>query len=58
MISKFEECCTPKKNVTYEQGATETVDAYVTELRKLAKICEFGDFLDSVFDLCSCRLWH
>ena len=38
VISKFEEYCTPKKNVTYEQhvfntrvqGATEGIDAYVT----------------------------
>ena len=43
VISKFEEFCTPKNNVTYErhvfnmraQGVTEGVDAYVTELHKL-----------------------
>ena len=37
VINKFEEYCTPKKNVTYErhafntraQGATEGIDAYV-----------------------------
>ena len=50
VIKKFEEYCTPKKNVTYErhvfntraQGATEGIDAYATELRKLARNCEFG----------------
>ncbi len=40
----------PKRNITYErhlfntcgQGANETIDAYVTELRLQAKNCEFG----------------
>ena len=43
VFRKFKEYCTPKKHVTYErhvfntraQGATEGIDAYVTELRKL-----------------------
>ena len=56
VIRKFEEYCTPKKNVTYErhvfntraQGATEGIDAYVTELRKLARNCEFGELHDSI----------
>ena len=56
MISKFEEYCTPKKNITYERyilntrthGATEAIDAYVRELRKLAKTCELGDLFDSL----------
>ena len=56
VISKFEEYCTPKKNVTYErhvfntsaQGATKGIDAYVTELRKLARNCEFGELPDSL----------
>ena len=51
-----DEYCTPKKNVTYEphvfntraQGATEGIDAYVTELRKLARNCEFGELHDSI----------
>ena len=55
VIKKFEEYYTPKKNVAYErhvftraQGATEGIDAYVTELRKLARNCEFGDLHDSI----------
>ena len=56
VINKFEEYCTPKKNVTYErhlfntraQGETEGIDAYVTELRKLARNCEFGELHDSL----------
>ena len=56
VIKKFEEYCTPIKNVTYErhvfntraQGATEGIDAYVTELRKLARNCEFGELHDSL----------
>ena len=48
VIRKFEEYCMPKK--TYErhvfntraQGATEGIDAYVKELRKHARNCEFG----------------
>ena len=56
VIKKFEEYCTPKKNVTYErhvfntraQGASEGIDAYVTELRRLARNCEFGELHDSI----------
>ena len=56
VIKKFEEYCTPKKNVAYErhvfntraQGATEGIDVYVTELRKLARNCEFGELHDSI----------
>ena len=56
VIKKYEEYCTPKKNVTYKQhvfntraqGATEGIDAYVTELRKLARNCEFGELHDSI----------
>ena len=56
VIKKFVEYCTLKKNVTYgrhmfntrAQGATEGIDAYVTELRKLARNCEFGELHDSI----------
>jgi len=56
VIKKFEEYCTSKKNVAYErhmfntsaQGATEGIDAYVTELRKLPRNCEFGELHDSI----------
>ena len=50
LMRKFEDYCNPKRNITYErhlfntrgQGANETIDAYVTELRLQAKNCEFG----------------
>ena len=56
VIKKFEEYCTPKKNVTYErhvlntraQGATEGIDAYLTELCKLARNCELGELHVSI----------
>ena len=52
--------CTPKENITYErlvfntraQGATEGIDDYVTELRKLARNCEFGELHDSIIRDC------
>ena len=57
VIGKFLKYCTPKKNITYQrhlfstraQGATEAIDAYVTELHKLARTCEFGELRDSLF---------
>ena len=57
VFRKFKEYCTPKKHVTYErhvfhtraQGATEGIDAYVTELRRnFARNCEFGELHDSI----------
>lgn len=56
ITSKFEEYCTPRKNVVYErylfgrmtQATGETVEAFVTSLRLRAKSCEFGDQLDSL----------
>ena len=56
VIKKFEEHYTPKKNVAYEQhvfnmwaqGVTEGIDAYVTELCKLARNCEFGELHYSI----------
>ena len=56
VIKNFEDYCTPKKNVTYErhvfntrvQGATEGIDAYVTELCKVSRNCEFGELRDSI----------
>ena len=56
LIAKFEQHCTPKRNVTYErhvfntrnQNTGETIDGYVTELRKIAKRCEFGELNDSL----------
>jgi hypothetical protein len=54
--TKFELYCTPKKNVTFErhvfntrnQEPSESIDSYVTELRKLAKSCEFAQLHDSL----------
>ena len=56
IVQKFETYCTPKKNTTYErhkfftrnQKSDETIDQYVTELRTMAKNCEFGDLCDSL----------
>ena len=33
---------------TRPQGATEGIDGYVTELRKLARNCEFGELHNSI----------
>ena len=65
VVRKFEEYCTPKKNITYErhvfntraQGATEGINAYVTELRKLVRNCEFGELHDSmIYDRIVCGI--
>lgn len=56
IMEKFEGYCNPKKNVTYErhvfntrnQGQSESIDAYVTDLRKKAKSCEFAQLHDSL----------
>lgn len=56
IIEKFEAYCIPKKNVTFErhrfftcvQKTGETIDQYVTELRKRSKTCEFGGLTDSL----------
>jgi hypothetical protein len=56
LIKTFELYCTPKKNVTFErhvfntrnQEPSESIDSYVTELRKLAKSCEFAQLHDSL----------
>ena len=52
LLQKFEEFYVGETNEIYEtfvvfnrrnQGDHETIDAYVTALRKLAKTCNFGD---------------
>lgn len=56
ILEKFEAYCTPKRNTTYErhkfftrvQRSDETIDQYVTQLRTMAKNCEFGDLVDSL----------
>ena len=56
IIQKFEVYCTPKKNIVMErrrfflryQGTGENVDIFATELRTLARNCEFGAISDSL----------
>ncbi|KAK3093011.1 hypothetical protein FSP39_010012 [Pinctada imbricata] len=56
VLAKFEKYCNPRKNVAYErhvfntrtQGPSENIDAFVTDLRILAKSCEFGDLHDTL----------
>ena len=56
ILNQFEQYCNPRKNVPFErhlfnnrkQGSTETIDAYVTELRILSSSCEFGELRDSL----------
>ena len=56
VIEAFVNYTTPKKNTTYEryiffgrnQKTEETYNQYVTELRKLAKSCDFGTLEDSL----------
>ena len=56
LVEKFEAYCIPRKNVTWErhvfntrnQQPGESVDQYVTDLRKKAKTCEFGILTESL----------
>ena len=56
ILKKFENYCTPRKNVTIErhvffsrnQAAGETFDQYVTDLKLKAKTCEFQTVTDSL----------
>ena len=56
LINKFQEYCTPKKNVTFErrvfntmnQGQEESIDIYVTEFQKLARSCELCQLHNSL----------
>ena len=53
---RFEQYFIPKRNLTYEryifntraQKDNESIDKYYTELKKLAKTCEFGELKDSL----------
>ena len=48
---KFEELCMPLKNLTFErhlfhtrkQGRSESINSFVTDLKNIARKCEFGD---------------
>ena len=56
VLQIFEEHCEPKKSVSYErykffsraQESGETIDQYVTVLRKLGETCEFGTLRNSL----------
>ena len=56
ILEKFEEYCTPRKNITWErhifntkvQQPGESIDHYATDLRKKASSCEFGILRDSL----------
>lgn len=50
LFKKFKDYCAPRENITVwrhkfytrQQGKTETIDQYVTDLRVIAKNCKFG----------------
>lgn len=56
VLAKFDKYCQPRKNVIFDrfkffsrsQEPNETVDKYVTELKKLANPCDFGDQLENL----------
>ena len=56
VVAKFAKYCEPRKNITYlryqvftrAQGASESVDQFMTELHNKAKQCEFGGLQDSL----------
>ena len=51
VLDKFDLYCTPRKNEVFErhkfftriQGERESVDTFVTNLKTLARTCDFGD---------------
>jgi hypothetical protein len=66
VIDKFEEYCNPKRNVTLErfyfnqctQVSDETVDHFVTRVKKLSQNCAYGDLKDSlIMDRIICGLY-
>ena len=56
LIHKFEACCTPKKNLTYErhvfhsrkQHADETFDHFLTDLKIIIRKCSYGQLADDL----------
>ena len=56
ILEKMKEYCIGECNETYEryvfnrrdQESNESVDVYITELRKLAKTCNYGSLTDSL----------
>ncbi|KAJ8029368.1 hypothetical protein HOLleu_28746 [Holothuria leucospilota] len=60
LFKKLEDYCKPKQNVTVErskfntrnQGPSESIDQYVTELRFIAKKCQFTTLEDELIRDC------
>ncbi len=56
LLDAFDQHCNPKPNETVERyrffmrnrGADEGFDKYVSELKMLARTCNFGDIKDSL----------
>lgn len=56
VMNKFEAYCNPIKNETYErhvfthrmQGSDESIDQYVTELKRLSENCNYGTMKESM----------
>ena len=49
LIGKFEERCSPKKNVTYKQCSQNgrPLDVFLVDLQSKPKTCEFGELQNS-----------
>ncbi|CAK8685409.1 unnamed protein product [Clavelina lepadiformis] len=56
VVANFEAYCCPKKNITFErykfhtctQKVDQSIDEYVTQLKVIAKNCEFADLVESL----------
>ncbi len=56
IIEKFDEYCSPRKNITFQrhnfftchQKEGQSFDQFVTELKKLSQECEFGELCNSL----------
>ena len=56
IIEKFDEYCSPRKNITFlrykfftcRQKEGQSFDQFVTELKKLSQECEFGELCNSL----------
>ena len=56
LFKKFEDYCIPKRNLIIEprkfftrsQQIGESIETYVTELKNLSSICDFGGILDGM----------
>ena len=56
ILNKFKNYCEPKKNIVFErykfwqaaQGADQLFDQYITDLKNLAKNCEFANETDNM----------